>query len=102
MMAPKGYRSAKFADRPVALQVTANIGGKVVVTTNYELFLGVIKAGIKGNTQARKLVLDFLIAAMEREGCQKTDEPAGETEVESPGVISWDGAKKAALEGRRP
>jgi hypothetical protein len=32
-------------------QVTANIGGKVVVTTNYELFLGeMIKAGIKGNT----------------------------------------------------
>jgi hypothetical protein len=46
--------------------------------------------------------LAFLIAAMEREGRQKTDEPAGETEVESPGVISWDGAKKAALEGRRP
>jgi hypothetical protein len=58
MMAHKGYRRAKFADRwadPVGLQVTANIGGKVVVTTNYELFLSeMIKAGIKGNTQARK------------------------------------------------
>jgi hypothetical protein len=64
--------------------VTPIIGGKVVVTTNYELFLGeMIKAGMKGNTQGHKLVLDFLIAAMEREGCQKTDEPAGETEVES-------------------
>jgi hypothetical protein len=81
--------------------VTANIGGKVVVTTNYELFLGeMIKAGIKGDTQARKLV--FLIAAMEREGYQKTDEPAGETEVKSPEVISWGGAEKAALEGRKP
>jgi hypothetical protein len=46
--------------------------------------------------------LAFLIAAMEREGRQKTDEPAGETEVESPEIISWGGAKKVAPEGRRP
>jgi putative effector of murein hydrolase len=84
MMAPKGYRSAKFADRPVALQVTANIGGKVVVTTNYELFLGVIKAGIKGNTQARKLVLDFLIARRSARGAGRPMNPRARRKSKAP------------------
>jgi hypothetical protein len=92
----------KFLDL-MAKEVTANIGGKVVVTSNYELFLGeMIKSGIKGNTQARKLVLDFLIAAMEREGCQKTPEPAPETDGEPAEVFSWDSAKKQLLKAAGP
>jgi hypothetical protein len=87
----------KFLDL-MAKQITANVGGKIVETTNYELFLGeMIKSGIRGNTQARKLVLDFLIAAMEREGRQKTDETKIKPEVESAEMFSWDGAKEQLL-----
>jgi hypothetical protein len=82
----------------MAEEVPANTGGEVVSTTYYELFLHqMIKAGIKGNTQARKLVLDFMIAAMEREGRQKTEEPAHEAEAEPAKVISWDGKKQQLL-----
>ena len=85
----------KFLDLMLK-EVPANIGGQVVLTTNYELFLGeMIKHGIKGNTQARKLVLDFMLAAMEREGRQKTDE--AERETEGAEVISWNGAKVQLL-----
>jgi hypothetical protein len=87
----------KFLDL-MAKEVTANVGGQTVVTTNYELFLGeMIKHGIKGNTQGRKLVLDFLLAAMEREARQKTDEVKPEVEGESAKVFSWDGAKEQLL-----
>ena len=72
----------------MAKEVTANIGGQTIVTTNYELFLSeMIKYGIKGNSQARKLVLDFLLAAMASEARQKTDEAERETEGESPEVF---------------
>jgi hypothetical protein len=80
-------------------EVPANTGGEVVSTTYYELLLHqMIKAGIKGNTQARKLVLDFMIAAMEREGRQKTEEPAHEAVAEPAKVIHWNDAKKKLLE----
>jgi hypothetical protein len=82
----------------MAKEVPAVMGGKTVMTTHYELFLTqMIKAGIKGNTQARKLVLDFMIAAMEREGRQKTEEPAHEAEAEPAKVISWDSKKQQLL-----
>jgi hypothetical protein len=57
----------------------------VVVTTNYQLFLGeMIKAGIKGNTQARKLVLDFLIARRSARGAGRPMNPRARRKSKAP------------------
>jgi hypothetical protein len=82
----------------MAKEVRAVVSGKNVVMTHYELFLmHMIQSGIKGNTQARKLLLDFMIAAMEREERQNTQEPAHEAEAEPAKVISWDSKKQQLL-----
>ena len=61
-----------------------------------------IRAGIKGNTAAKRLVVDFLLGIQAREAGEKTDETLHETEAESPEeVVSWDGAKAQLIEGRR-
>ena len=56
-----------------------------------------IKAGIRGNTSARRLVMDFLLGLQAREVREKADETKRETEGESPEVVSWDGAKEQLL-----
>ena len=80
-------------------EVAANVGGQTIVAPQYELFLGeMIKAGIRGNTSARRLVVDFLLGLQAREAGQKTDETQRETEGESPEVVvSWDCAKERLL-----
>ncbi len=79
-------------------EVSANIGGQTIVAPQYELFIKqMIKAGISGNTSARRLVVDFLLGIQAREAAQKTDETQRETEGESPEVVSWDGAKAQLL-----
>ena len=76
-------------------EVEATIGGQHVVAPQYELFLGeMIKAGIRGNTSARRLVVDFLLGLEARE---KTAETIPETEAETPEVVSWNCAKEQLL-----
>jgi hypothetical protein len=66
-----------------------------VRATNYQLFISrMIKAGISGNTSARRLVVDFLLGLQARE---KPEEAERETESESPEVVSWDVAKARLL-----
>ena len=78
--------------------MAANVGGQTIVAPQYELFLGeMIKAGIRGNTSARRLVVDFLLGLEAREAREKADETKRETEGESPEVVNWDVAKARLL-----
>ena len=77
--------------------VPAQIGGKMVEAPQYELFImQMIQAGIKGNTPARKLVLEFMAANDAREAA--TEEQAKQATEGGVGVFNWDAAKEQTLQ----
>ena len=78
--------------------VPAQVGGKTIEAPQYQLFImQMIQAGIKGNTPARKLVLEFIAAndAL-RAQREEADKAAGEGGV---GNFNWDAAKEGVLHG---
>ena len=77
--------------------VPAQIGGKMVEAPQYELFImQMIQAGIKGNTPARKLVLEFMAANDARDA---TAEEKAKAAIEGGvGNFNWDAAKEQTLQ----
>ncbi len=64
-------------------EVEVLIGGNLVKTTHYRLFIQqLIQAGIKGNTPAKKLVLDFMSK-------QEARETVAVAKREQDGGASW-------------
>ena len=76
--------------------VPAQIGGKMVEAPRYELFVTqMIEQGIKGNTPARKLVLEFMQANDARETA--AEQQAKKALVGGLGEFNWDEAKEQAV-----
>ena len=73
-------------------EVQASIDGKPIIAPRYQLFIKqMIEAGIKGNTSARKLVMEFMSKLETKE---EVDEAKRESEGEDASAFSWDAAKE--------
>ena len=87
---------SRFAQEMLKV-VPAQIGGKMVEAPQYELFImQMIQAGIKGNTPARKLVLEFMAANDARDAA--AEEKAKQATEGGVGVFNWDAAKEQTLQ----
>ena len=98
---PKGRPLGEIVGNRFAAEmlkvVPAQVGGKTIEAPQYELFImQMIQAGIKGNTPARKLVLDFIAANDARETA--ADEKAKQATEGGVGVFNWDDAKERVLQ----
>ena len=99
---PKGRPKAMSTMDEVFLkeffkEVEAMQGGSIVKRSQYRFFVQeLIKAGIKGTTPAKKLVLDFFTAVeMRKLAKQREDKQATEGGV---GNFNWDAAKEQSLQ----